>query len=87
MIFFSNSFFLLCFIVKGLDYIVENILLFLDFIFLCVVERVCKEWYRVILDGMLWKKFIERKVRIDFLWRGLLERRGWYGFVMIYINY
>lgn len=40
-------------------------------------ELVCKEWLRVISEGMLWKKLIERKARTDSLWRGLAERRGW----------
>jgi len=40
-------------------------------------ELVCKEWLRVISEGMLWKKLIERKVRTDSLWRGLAERRNW----------
>jgi len=40
-------------------------------------EVVCKEWLRVLSEGMLWKKLIERKVRTDSLWRGLAERRGW----------
>lgn len=62
---------------KGLDHIAENILSFLDAKSLCSAERVCKEWYRVISDGMLWKKLIERKVRTDALWKGLSERRGW----------
>jgi len=76
--------FLLCFTAKGLDHIAENILSFLDATSLCAAERVCKEWNRVISDGMLWKKLIERKVRTDPLWRGLSERRGWYGLVMMY---
>ncbi|CAH3117012.1 unnamed protein product [Porites lobata] len=62
---------------KGLDHIAENILSFLDAKSLCAAEVVCKEWNRVISDGMLWKKLIERKVRTDPLWRGLSERRGW----------
>ena len=81
MISFSDSSFLFCSTGKGLDHIAENILSFLDATSLCAAERVCKEWYRVISDGMLWKKLIERKVRTDPLWRGLSERRGWYGLV------
>lgn len=69
---------------KGLDHIAETILSYLDAKSLCSAELVCKEWYRVISEGMLWKKLIERMVRTDTLWRGLAERRGWYVF---YFNY
>ncbi|XP_005566298.2 F-box/WD repeat-containing protein 1A isoform X1 [Macaca thibetana thibetana] len=62
---------------RGLDHIAENILSYLDAKSLCAAELVCKEWYRVTSDGMLWKKLIERMVRTDSLWRGLAERRGW----------
>ncbi|XP_029466086.1 F-box/WD repeat-containing protein 1A isoform X4 [Rhinatrema bivittatum] len=62
---------------RGLDHIAENILSYLDANSLCSAELVCKEWYRVTSDGMLWKKLIERMVRTDSLWRGLAERRGW----------
>ncbi|XP_060578618.1 F-box/WD repeat-containing protein 1A-like isoform X1 [Ruditapes philippinarum] len=62
---------------KGLDHIAENILSYLDAKSLCSAELVCKEWYRVISDGMLWKKLMERMVRTDNLWRGLADRRGW----------
>ncbi|VVC35464.1 D domain of beta-TrCP,WD40-repeat-containing domain,WD40 repeat, conserved site,WD40/YVTN repeat-like- [Cinara cedri] len=62
---------------KGLDHVAENILSYLDADSLYAAELVCKEWYRVISEGMLWKKLIERKVRTDSLWRGLAERRGW----------
>ncbi|XP_046431789.1 beta-TrCP isoform X2 [Neodiprion pinetum] len=62
---------------KGLDHVAESILSYLDADSLCAAEMVCKEWYRVISEGMLWKKLIERKVRTDSLWRGLAERRGW----------
>lgn len=47
---------------KGLDHIAENILSYLDDCSLRNAELVCKEWRRVIADGMLWKKLIERKV-------------------------
>ncbi|CAG5130863.1 unnamed protein product [Candidula unifasciata] len=62
---------------KGLDHIAENILAYVDAKSLCAAELVCKEWYRVISEGNLWKKLIERRVRTDSLWKGLSERRGW----------
>jgi len=62
---------------KGLDHVAEKILSYLDADSLKAAELVCKEWYRVISDGMLWKKYIEHMVITDDLWRGLAERRGW----------
>ncbi|KAG9335351.1 hypothetical protein JZ751_005353 [Albula glossodonta] len=62
---------------QGLDHIAENILSYLDARSLCWAELVCKEWQRVISEGMLWKKLIERMVRTDPLWRGLSERHQW----------
>uniref|UniRef100_A0A6M2DI80 Putative wd40-repeat-containing subunit of the 18s rrna processing complex n=1 Tax=Xenopsylla cheopis TaxID=163159 RepID=A0A6M2DI80_XENCH len=62
---------------KGLDHIAESILSYLDADSLLSAELVCKEWRRVIAEGMLWKKLIEKKVRHDSTWRGLAERRGW----------
>lgn len=67
---------------KGLDHVAENILSYLDAESLGQAELVCKEWHRVISEGMLWKKLIERKVKTDPLWRGLAERRGWW--VLLY---
>ena len=63
---------------KGLDHVAEAVLSYLDAKSLCAAELVCKEWYRVISEGMLWKKLIECRVRTDSLWRGLAHRRGWY---------
>lgn len=63
---------------KGLDHIAEYILSYLDEKSLCSAELVCKEWHRVISDGMLWKKLIESRVRVDSLWKGLSQRRGWW---------
>lgn len=65
------------FLAQGLDHIAENILSFLDARSLCSAELVCKEWQRVISEGMLWKKLIERMVRTDPLWKGLSERHQW----------
>jgi len=62
---------------RGLDHVAEYILSFLDTKSLCAAERVCRTWNRVISDGMLWKKLIERMVRMDPMWQGLSERRGW----------
>lgn len=66
-----------CISAQGLDHIAENILSFLDARSLCSAELVCKEWQRVISEGMLWKKLIERMVRTDPLWKGLSERHQW----------
>ena len=55
----------------------ENILSFLDARSLTAAQLVCTGWLRVISEGMLWKKLIERKVHTDSLWRGLAERRNW----------
>lgn len=62
---------------KGLEPVAEKILSYLDHKSLRSAELVCKEWRRVIEDGMLWKRLIQRKVLHDSLWRGLGERKGW----------
>ena len=62
---------------KGLDHIAETILSYLDAESLTSAELVSKEWHRVISEGMLWKKLIERKVKTNRVWRGLAERRQW----------
>lgn len=72
-----------CFAEKGLDHVAEKILSYLDARSLREAELVCKEWHRVIADGLLWKKLIERKVRTDPLWRGLSERKGWWVFFLL----
>jgi F-box and WD-40 domain protein 1/11 len=62
---------------KGLDHVAEKILCYLDANSLCAAELVCTGWLRVISEGMLWKKLIERKVQTDLLWKGLAERKNW----------
>ena len=62
---------------KGLHHVAYKILTYLDAQSLCRAEQVCSDWYRVIAEGMLWKKLIAWKVRIDPVWNGLSERRGW----------
>lgn len=76
--FVSFSYFCINISEKGLDHVAETILSYLDAQSLCAAELVSKEWYRVISEGMLWKKLIERRVRTDSLWKGLAERRNWY---------
>ena len=74
-------------VAKGLDHVAESILSYLDATSLGAAEQVCREWYRVISDGMLWKKLIERMVNTDPLWHGLAERRGWYVHFITGITY
>ncbi|XP_039262874.1 beta-TrCP-like [Styela clava] len=62
---------------RGMPHVAENILTYLDAKSLCAAESVCRTWYRVIQDGMLWKRLIERNVRTNSLWKGLSERMGW----------
>ena len=61
----------------GLHHVSYKILSYLDAPSLCRAEQVCWEWYRVIAEGMLWKKLIAQKVQTDPVWKGLSERRGW----------
>ena len=61
----------------------ENVLHLLDASSLCASELVSQQWKRVIANGMLWRKHIERKVRLDPLWRGLAIKRGWNNFLSI----
>ena len=62
---------------KGLLSIAEIILSYLDAKSLCAAELVCREWLRVISEGMLWKKLIEQQVETDPMWKGLSVHRGW----------
>lgn len=62
---------------RGLTHISERILSYLDARSLFMASCVCKEWRRIISEGYLWKKLIEKRVRSDKLWAGLVKRRGW----------
>lgn len=62
---------------RGLKHISERILSYLDARSLFMASCVCREWRRIIREGFLWKKLIEKKVRTDSLWAGLVRRRGW----------
>ncbi|KRZ17091.1 F-box/WD repeat-containing protein 1A, partial [Trichinella zimbabwensis] len=62
---------------KGLLNIAVKVLSYLDAKTLSIAEYVCRDWRRVIAQGHLWKKFIERKVHSDSLWKGLAHKRGW----------
>lgn len=62
---------------RGLTHISERILSYLDAKSLFNASCVCREWRRIIREGFLWKKLIEKKVRSDRLWAGLVRRRGW----------
>lgn len=64
---------------RGLTHISERILSCLDANSLFKASCVCREWRRIIREGFLWKKLIEKKVRSNRLWAGLVRRRGWDG--------
>jgi len=61
----------------------ENVLQLLDAQSLYACELVSKEWHKVIANGMLWRKFFERKFRSDQLWQGLANKRGWLVIILI----
>lgn len=62
---------------RGLTPISERILSNLDAKSLFMASCVCREWRRIIREGFLWKKLVERKVKTDSLWAGIVKRRGW----------
>ena len=63
---------------SGFQHITYGILSYIDDAqSLCCAEQVCRDWYHVVGEGLLWKKLIEKKVKTDSMWRGLSERRGW----------
>lgn len=61
----------------GLTHLSERILSSLDASSLDQASQVCQEWQRIIREGFLWKKLIEKKVRSDRLWAGIVKRRGY----------
>jgi len=62
---------------RGLSHVSERILSYLDAKSLFMASCVCREWRRIIKEGFLWKKLIEKRVEADRLWAGLVRRRGW----------
>lgn len=60
-----------------MDHVNRKIFFYLDIESVKSAELVCKDWFHVIENGMLWKGFIERKVQTDSLWQKLAERRKW----------
>ncbi|CAF2137666.1 unnamed protein product [Rotaria magnacalcarata] len=65
----------------GLEHLAEKILEYLDEQSLQSVELVCREWYYVTAQGMLWKKLIERKVLANTQWHDLSKHRGWHKYL------
>ncbi|KAK0401715.1 hypothetical protein QR680_015935 [Steinernema hermaphroditum] len=57
--------------------IAECVLQYLDYKSLCACEQVSHQWRKIIAQGKLWRKLIERKVIVDPLWKGLGPKRGW----------
>ncbi|CAF4532007.1 unnamed protein product, partial [Rotaria magnacalcarata] len=62
-------------------HLAEKILEYLDEQSLQSVELVCREWYYVTAQGMLWKKLIERKVLANTQWHDLSKHRGWHKYL------
>ena len=69
--------FISLFSLKDCSHLSELILSYLDAKGLCRAELVCEKWKTVIVEGNLWKKLIERKVRTDELWKDLSIKRSW----------
>lgn len=61
--------------------IAENILSRLDADSLHSAEYVSPDWLRVIAEGLIWKKLIESKVKVDSIWHGISLHRGWSKFL------
>lgn len=62
---------------RGLTHLSEKILSYLDANSLFQASCVCREWRRIIKQGYLWKKLIEKNVKSDRAWASLTKRRGW----------
>ena len=59
---------------KGVTNIAEQILSYLDAKSLKEAQKVSFSWKRVISNGFMWKRLIEKHVKTDALWCGLAER-------------
>lgn len=65
----------------GLPHVAVAILEKLDHVDLAACEAVSKTWRKVVSEGMLWKKLIQKNVKNSRMWQGLGERRGWLQFI------
>uniref|UniRef100_A0A0N5AS79 F-box domain-containing protein n=1 Tax=Syphacia muris TaxID=451379 RepID=A0A0N5AS79_9BILA len=65
------------------DRLAIYILSFLDARSLRMSEAVSLSWKRVIAQGALWRKLIERNISTDAVWKGIVEKRGWSKFFFI----
>ena len=62
---------------RGVANISADILSYLDANSLLAVELVSKGWQTIVVRFQLWRKLIARRIETDYVWRGLVERRGW----------
>jgi hypothetical protein len=57
--------------------ILERIFQNLNEISVIKTGQVCKKWNDVIESNLIWKPLVEARVKNDFNWKEMAERRGW----------
>lgn len=73
----------MCFLLMQFDFadrLARYVLSFLDARWLSSSEMVSRSWRRIISHGKLWRRLIERNVLTDPVWKGVVDKRGWYVF-------